>query len=118
MKTAPQKHLDRPWRVHALAKDFELIDTWSMKLEGDFPAFVERFWRTVAELDQMALGRLRLAIGRVFGWDARPHTLPIPGCTELSVSDRLSPAERADEPSPFPVVAAKTVYRSPDEVLF
>src|SRR5439155_4266988 len=68
--------------------------------------------------------RLRLAIGRVMGWDQAPNSLPIPGCTETSVADRLSAVDREKnharqgEPSPLPAAAVKTVYRFDDEALF
>src|SRR5262249_35074379 len=58
------------------------------------------------------------------GWDSSPSSLPIPGCSETSVADRLSAADRqknhahGGEPSPLPTAAVKTVYRFDDEALF
>ena len=37
------KHLEQPWRVHALAHDFELLDVWRFPLTGgsdELAAFV------------------------------------------------------------------------------
>lgn len=28
MKVDPARHKSRPWRVHSLAPDFELLDVW------------------------------------------------------------------------------------------
>ena len=50
-RISPADHLARPWRVHALAPDFELLDVWrfgSRGREDDFPAFV----RMMARMDE------------------------------------------------------------------
>lgn len=127
MKSSKEAHRAHPWRVHTLAADFEVIDVWRFDLrggQGGFARFVDVFWAGLSEAEQWALSRLRVAIGRVIGWDKAPHSLPIPGCAETSVSDRLSDADRKrdlareGEPSPLPVASVKTVYRFDDEALF
>lgn len=127
MMSSKKVHRARPWRVHSLATDFEVIDVWRFDRGGgqaNFGRFVEAFWAVMGEAERWALSRLRLALGRVMGWDKAPHSLPIPGCTETSVADRLLPADREKnlaregEPSPLPAAAVKTVYRYDDEALF
>src|SRR5262249_49317664 len=48
----------RPWRVHSLAPDFEVIDVWRVNLrggQGGFARFVEVFWEGVGEAERWAL---------------------------------------------------------------
>ncbi len=93
-------HLSRPWRVHALASDFELLDVWRFALRGDerdFPSFLGFMSDTKALADSCsaparALFALRLRLGRAFGWDRERAALPIPGCSETSLRDRLPDA--------------------------
>jgi hypothetical protein len=127
MKSSKDAHRAHRWRVHTLAADFEVIDVWRFDLrggEGSFARFVEVFWAEMGEAERWTLSRLRLALGRLMGWDKAPNSLPIPGCTETSVAERLSPADRAKnqaregEPSPLPAAAVKTVYRFDEEALF
>jgi hypothetical protein len=127
MKSSKMAHRALPWRVHTLASDFEVIDVWRFNLrggQGGFARFVKVFWEGMGEAERWALSRLRLAIGRVMGWDSSPNSLPIPGCTETSVADRLSAADREKnqaregEPSQLPAAAVRTVYRFEDEALF
>uniref|UniRef100_UPI00397C66D9 hypothetical protein n=1 Tax=Salmonella sp. SAL4357 TaxID=3159878 RepID=UPI00397C66D9 len=74
--------------------------------------------------ERWALSRLRVAIGRIMGWDKVPNSLPIPGCAETSFTDRLSATDHAKiharegEPCPLPAAAVKTVFRFDDEALF
>ena len=104
MRIKPEEHSRHAWRIEQFARDFELVDAWSMPVEGrvdEFPRFVEM----MASLDPAGddgsrssrmLFRLRLALGRLFGWDESPEPLPIPGSTETSLRDRLEPHERPD----------------------
>jgi hypothetical protein len=128
MKTTRQAHYAHPWRVHTLAPDFEVIDVWRFELQLEpgrgFDAFLDTYWEAIHALERSPLGRLRVAIGRVLGWDDAPNTLAIPGCTEHAVAERLEATDRArnrfaaDEPSPLPVAQVKPVYRFEDEVLY
>jgi hypothetical protein len=127
MRSSKEAHRAHPWRVHTLAADFEVIDVWRFTLpgdEGNFARFVEVFWAAMGQAERWALSRLRLAIGRVMGWDQAPYSLAIPRCTETSVADRLTAADREKnharegEPSPLPAAAVKTVYQYDDEALF
>lgn len=127
MKSTVEAHRAHPWRVHALAADFEVIDVWRFELrsgEGGFDRFLEAFWSEMAVAEKEALSRLRLAVGKMMGWDSKPHSRPIPGCIETSVANRLTLAERSqnrygpDTPSPLPAASVKALYRFGDEALY
>jgi hypothetical protein len=127
MRSSTEAHRANRWRVHALAADFEVIDVWRFDLrggKGGFVRFVEVFWAGMAEAEGWTLSRMRVAIGRLMGWDQAPHSLPIPGRTETSVADRLTAGDRQrnlvrqGEPSPLPAASVKAVYRFDDEALF
>jgi len=106
-------------RVDELAKDFEVVDEWSFELEGgDFEKLEDVFWRAMKGGERSVLARLRVAIGKVVGWDEKPFNLPIPGCTEHRVAERLPAGERVDEPSPLPVAGVFLVYRSDHDALY
>ncbi len=121
MKTLDNAHRARPWRIHALAADFELLDVWRFELPGaGIDAVAAAVWRAAEELSGSLLGRMRLWIGGALRWDDHDFTRPIPGCRELSVADRLEPAERAGTTAPWslrePLV--RTVYAFADESLY
>jgi hypothetical protein len=126
MKLSNDIHLARPWHVHTLAHDFELLDSWSFELgerPNDIDDFLACFWGVAAEEAKSVLARMRLSIGRALGWDDHDFTLPIPGCEELSVDTRLTDALRAanrdrGDASPLPVPNVNTVYVLDDEALF
>jgi hypothetical protein len=116
-------HLARPWRVHALAPDFELLDVWRFGSRGradDFPAFA----RTMAAMDGVvaqtnwatrALFGLRVALGKVLRWDRERAPLPIPGCVEHSITARLP--DGLDATAPRSDAAFHPVYEDPRESL-
>jgi hypothetical protein len=90
-------HLARPWRVHGLAPDFELLDVWRFDVRGGADEF-RLFTRMMGDMERTlpstnwltrALFGLRLALGKVFGWDREREPLPIPGCREHSLLARL-----------------------------
>jgi len=128
MKTTRQAHFAHPWRVHTLAADFELLDVWRFEVRLDarrgFDTFLETYWKAIHAVERSPLSRMRVAIGRVMGWDAAPNSRPIPGCVEHLVAERLDAADRArnrfaaDEPSPLPVAKVRSVYRFDDEALW
>jgi hypothetical protein len=129
-KLNPARHSDHAWRVHTLAPDFELLDVWSVPIHAD-PARGESFARflDVVLANGLAAGRatsalveLRRVLGRLFGWDRDVFTLPIPGCTERSIAERMTEADRrrsSVDPhrrtTPFTEVLM--VYRFEDEAL-
>jgi uncharacterized protein DUF2867 len=127
MKASPAVHLDHPWLVHTLAPDFELLDVWRFDAGGRSVALdelVASFWEAAGGIGGSLLGRARLVLGRVFGWDDHDFSRAIPGCRERSLAERLTPAERAvsrapaDVPSPLAAVKVRTVYVLRDEALY
>src|SRR5262249_31935035 len=128
MKTDEAAHRARPWRVHAIAADFDLEDLWAFDLgdraTADVREFLACFWDIFHELEKGWLARTRVRVGRALGWDDRDFALPIPGCTEKSVTERLTEdAKRGnlappDAPSPVETPQVKTAYIFPDEALY
>lgn len=131
MKVDPARHRTRPWRVHGLVPDFELLDVWQVPIEADpslgetFDAFFDLAWENGIEAGSAivrALSHLRGSIGRVLNWDGEGH--PIPGSTERSVAERLTEedrrADRAHGLRTKQIAAGERItliYRSADEAL-
>jgi hypothetical protein len=98
MKLPKTAHTSRPWRVHEIAKDFELEDVWRLPTPGgpnDLARLVE--WWTIPSEDPFlvrALFALRWKLGALFGWDK-----PGSGVGERvpSLRERL-PADLLDAP--------------------
>lgn len=140
-------HRARPWRVHTLAPDFELLDLWELPVEADpargetFGSFLEVFlstgatsWpvyslrpRSLGDLAHLArlgvsgaLFGLRDVLGRVFALDDDDGTRPIPGTWETRVRARLSADDRARDTGALPPCwagAFEAVYGFADEAL-
>ena len=80
IKISPKQHLEHPWQVHALCADFELEDVWRVPVElgaqHSLQMFMNQFKQTEAQLVKKGpaglLFKLRLALGKLFGWDAHP----------------------------------------------
>ncbi|HEX4094645.1 MAG TPA: DUF2867 domain-containing protein [Trebonia sp.] len=96
MRLPNAEHAAHPWVIAQIAPDFELIDAWALPAEGaggDFGALLE----IMAVLDganaesalTRALFRVRYQLGARFGWDDAVRRLPIPGCAETTLSQRL-----------------------------
>jgi len=88
-------HESHPWRIREIAPDFTLEDVWALPVygdAGDFPALLEVM--TSRDLARQAspatrlLFRVRLLLGRWFGWDDGAER-PIPGRPEASLAERL-----------------------------
>jgi Protein of unknown function (DUF2867) len=77
MRLPKTAHTCRPWRVHELAKDFELEDVWELPTPGgpdDLARLVQQFTRRDEGDNELpvalrALFALRWKVGKVFGWD-------------------------------------------------
>jgi hypothetical protein len=93
-------HAARPWVINRIAPDFRLLDAWALPVEGgreDFGSFLEAMTavdpvtgrRSGGSAVSGALFRIRLRLGQWFGWDAPGRKLPIPGCQETTLRDRL-----------------------------
>jgi hypothetical protein len=115
-------HRARPWRVHTLAPDFELLDLWQLPLDADpergetFEAFLRMFVehgisfthvvyrvRPTSAADAVhcvrvagavALLGFRRVLGRVLALDGDREALAIPGRHETRVRARLDDADR------------------------
>ncbi|HLJ98766.1 MAG TPA: DUF2867 domain-containing protein [Streptosporangiaceae bacterium] len=96
MRLPDAEHAAHPWVIAQIAPDFELIDAWALPAQGgrdDFGALLE----VVAAVDgasaesalTRALFRVRYQLGAWFGWDDAARRLPVPGCTETTLSQRL-----------------------------
>ena len=127
---APRAHAARPWRVHTLAPDFELLDLWEVPLDAD-PSRGERFedflrvftrdgmsgtWpvyplRPASLADVLHVARLGgmtalLALRRLLGWafalDGDRERLAIPGRRETRVRARLDDDDRRRDTGALP----------------
>jgi len=99
-------HYSHPWKVHEIAKDFELLDVWEFPIladktrNQDFSFFLKvmqnpgprnaRSFFSIRNLIARLLVSLRVYLGEMYGLDKNINSLPIPGCTETSLKDRLS----------------------------
>lgn len=82
--------------INRIAPDFRLLDVWALPAEGgpdDFGAFLDAMDTvdpvTSGPAVSSALFRIRLRLGQWFGWDDPGRKLPIPGCQETTLRDRL-----------------------------
>jgi Protein of unknown function (DUF2867) len=110
----------RPWRIHELVRDFQLLDVWALPTPGspdDFPRLVE----LIASSDTMdsesraarALWAIRWKLGEVFGWDEVDES-ELPDWQMLR--DRL-PQDLRDGPTgpEFEELPFRSVYLLDDE---
>jgi len=109
----------RPWRIHELVRDFQLLDVWALPTPGgadDFPRLVEIFASSDTNSDSgaaQALWAIRWKLGEIFGWDeVEPGDLP--GWQMLR--DRL-PQDLRDGPTgpEFAELPFEPVYLLEDE---
>ena len=128
MKVNSSEHLSRDWRVHALAVDFDLLDVWRLPVVGEAGESLDDFEVIMAGVQERLMSRgpagwlfrLRFWLGRVFKWDEAPAALPIPGCEEVSLRDRLPEDLARSAAAPEGAVSGvdfTDVYRLPDEML-
>jgi hypothetical protein len=132
-------HYSHPWKVHEIAEDFELLDVWEFPIladktqNQDFSLFLKvmqqpskssvRSYFSVKYLIASFLVILREFLGETFGLDKNLNSLPIPGCSETSLKERLSVedlnrslAEASGEGAPNEGTW-KTVYLYENEML-
>jgi Protein of unknown function (DUF2867) len=84
MKLPNSDQTSRPWRIHELVRDFQLLDVWALPTPGgpeDFPQLVEIFASAdtadTPSAAARALWSIRWKLGEVFGWDdPGPDELP------------------------------------------
>jgi hypothetical protein len=138
MRIDKGQHLATPWRVHKLAGDFHLLDVWQYPIEVDRRLGEDTYsYRDLVESPEegitdfnvfaRALVWLREGLSRLFDLDDHLNTLPIPGCKETSLRDRLTPEQRAEQVWSTPdaierkpkvaLLPWRTVYEYDDESL-
>jgi len=111
------QHTSRPWRIHEIANDFQVLDVWPLPTPGgpdDFPKLV----RLMATFDPgetsplvRALFAIRWTTGRMLGLDRQETGL---GTRVRSLRDRL-PADLADTPTDFDTDPFKPLYVTDNE---
>jgi hypothetical protein len=99
-KVSKTKHYENQLYIQSLASDFELIDVWEYPIsfkefEGDSlfkfrknaiePTLKDAFNSSISG----SLFKLRGVIGKIFNLDKNVNKLPIPNCTEISLSERM-----------------------------
>ena len=101
MRLPDTEHTSRPWRIHAIAHDFELEDVWELPGRGgpdDFPRLVAMFAArdpsNSSSLAVRTLFAIRWKLGALLGWDDEQTGL---GGRVVTLRDRL-PADLRDEP--------------------
>ena len=117
------KHGDLPWRIGEVAPDFELIDAWSLPTEGTLEEFSD-LCEIFANLDPgegtdsrlaNALFAIRTWLGEHLAWDDRSEPLPIPGCDETSLRERLPPDLEGGKDSTVGESNFRPIYQTEDE---
>jgi hypothetical protein len=120
MRLPDSEHTSRPWRIHAIAHDFELEDVWELPGRGgpgDFPRLVE----VIAGRDPSrsssravrALFAIRWKLGELFGWDEEGAGV---GSRVPTLRDRL-PDDLRDGPAgpDTPELPFTPLYMTEDE---
>jgi hypothetical protein len=101
-----KKHYDYSWKVHKIAKDFKLLDVWEFPILADKSKGQDLalFLKIVQDKQKYDLKNgisprllmagflvvLRNFMAKIFPIDKDVNTLPIPGCKETSLRERLS----------------------------
>lgn len=113
-----------PWRVDEIVRDFHLLDVWGLPASGgleDFPELCSLLSRFDAGAEDSPASRglfaLRAWLGKVFAWDEASEALPIPGCLETSLVERL-PADLRGSVGETKALAGgfRPVFRSDQEL--
>lgn len=121
MRLPDKAHTSRPWRIHELARDFQLVDVWALPTPGgpdDFPRLV----RLASSLDPAksssaavrGLFAIRWKIGELLNLDSPAAGLD---ARVLTLRDRL-PQDLRDRPSgpEFEIAPFTPVYVVDDEL--
>jgi hypothetical protein len=106
MRLNKKVHYAHPWKVHEIAKDFKLLDLWEMPIladvtkNQDFRSFLEAMKTVPRNIlkRKISIGliisgflfTLRIFMGKIFPFDKDINILPIPGCKETSLKERLT----------------------------
>ncbi|MGW4244558.1 DUF2867 domain-containing protein [Nocardia sp. NPDC004722] len=112
-------HTEKPWRIHEVAPDFQVLDVWAFSAPGagpdDFPAALAML-RTDDDASPPTtvtrfLFAVRWRLGALLGWDTPGQGL---GARVRSLSDRL-PDELRGEATGSANGPFTTLYELPDE---
>jgi hypothetical protein len=119
-RLADAAHHSQPWRLHAIAPDFDLEDVWELPGEAH-PSEFHDLVAMIAGADPGRLGPLpvralwaaRWKLGEWFGWDDESEQL---GARVASISDRL-PADLRGTVTPglFATLPFSPLYETADE---
>ncbi|MGH1341510.1 MAG: DUF2867 domain-containing protein [Nannocystales bacterium] len=108
MRLTTEEHASHAWRLPEVAPDFTLLDAWKLPASGGEDEFdgLLALWSALDPTQESSgfsrvLFRVRDRLGQWFGWDEETNTLPIPGCRESSLRERL-PADLPALPIPNP----------------
>lgn len=120
MKLSKSAHLERPFRIHAVAPDFTVEDVWALPAsggEGELPHLVDALAASNFPQDAPVLVRFlweaRWTLGRIFGWDKPEAGLDTraPSLRERLPDDLRAAAAGADQESG----RFSVVYQTDDE---
>jgi hypothetical protein len=106
MRLPDTAHTSRPWRIHELTGDFELVDVWALPTPGardEFPRLVDAIAAGSLSRSPSAAVRVlwavRMKLGELLGWD-RPEAGV--GSRVPTLRERLPDDLRAASPGPTP----------------
>jgi hypothetical protein len=131
MRVDPKAHRERALLIHRLCPDFDLLDVWRLPAEArmaddTFERFLRVFPLLRGDHAQRAPRIVRFLMGvrhallNTFGLQDEPtRSLPIPGCNEQSIRERMTQTER-ERFELAPALARGSfvpVYRTSDERL-
>ena len=120
MRLPDTAHTSRPWRIHALTRDFHLEDVWQLPTPGG-PDDLARLAGLMASGGAgegsspaaRALWAIRLRLGQVLGWDDDDAGL---GARVPTLRDRLPADLRAAPDGPrFASLPFESLYLIDDE---
>jgi Protein of unknown function (DUF2867) len=120
MRLPDTAHTSRPWRIHALIRDFRLEDVWALPTPGgpgDFPRLVQAIAAgdpsQGSSRSARTLWEIRWKLGELLGWDGPGTGL---GSRVPTLRDRL-PADLRNAPSgpEFDALPFQSLYLLDDE---
>jgi hypothetical protein len=116
------------WKVSKIANDFTLVDAWelpiyiktsknvTLKKVCDIILQGMSGKRNIYKLTTL-LHKIRRVLGVQLGWDNDVNSLPIPGCREKSVRERMFLKENKIEKYKLNNIEFNIVYNNENELL-
>lgn len=110
MKTPGSDRAAQRYRIDDIAKDFQFEGVWKMPITGteyQFHEFMTLLRQASRQSDSPTPCKkdsrlanwifvFRRQLGRTLRWDKQFNAVPIPGCQEKSLRDRIPPSDRAE----------------------